>query len=31
MIDDDGTSAPCFDSIDKGRIRNKMFDIIDGW
>jgi len=31
MIDDDGTSAPCFDEIDKSRIRKKMFDIIDNW
>lgn len=30
-IGDDGGPAPCFDEIDKSRIRKKMFDIIDGW
>jgi len=30
-IDDEGVPAPCFDEIDKSRIRKKMFDIIDNW
>ena len=30
-IDDEGVPTPCFDEIDKSRIRKKMFDIIDNW